>query len=669
MKIQTKDLTLDEKLLLLTGDSVWTTNSLNGKLKSIWLSDGPHGLRKLTEKGWGSWETTVEATAMPNLSLVSNSWDKELFYLMGSTLADDCIDNNVDVLLAPGVNIKRTPLCGRNFEYVSEDPFLAGTLAKEYIDGIQNKGVGTSLKHFALNNREYDRLYQSSDVDERTMMEIYFRAFEIALRAKPWTVMCSYNPVNGVYASENKKLLDTYLRKTLGFDGVIVSDWGAVHNRYKALKATLDLEMPNSDAAFNNLKNAYEKGLITDQEIDSSVDRILALIEKTENDKKKTTTNKAERHQNAVKIAAESMVLLKNEDNLLPIKNGQSVAVAGMFANNPPMGGGGSAIVKTAFKQEPFDKLLKDKLPNSEIKQQKTWEGGVDRNRNLKEKIINAYGADVSIICIGNDSVVESEDFDRITIKLRPNQINNIKEIAKANENTVVLLYAGSAVDVSDWIDDVKALLLVGFAGEGANEAITDILTGKVCPSGKLTETYPVSIEDTYCEEFMGNGGAELYSDGIFVGYRYYDASDAQVMFPFGYGLSYANFTYSDLEVIKTGDTDFTVRYKITNNSNIDAKEISEVYVKDVVSMVIRPEKELKGFSKDLIKAGETKTVEVKLDFSSFAYYSTAFDKWHVENGDFEILVGSSSQDILLKGKVKIDLPNETQQSNEYDVY
>ncbi len=668
MKIQTKDLTLEEKLNLLSGETIWTTNQTNGKLKSIWMSDGPHGLRKLQDTSWGTWETTVEATAMPNLGLVANSWDKEMFYLMGSTIADDCIDNNVDVLLAPGVNIKRTPLCGRNFEYVSEDPFLAGTLAKEYIDGVQDKGIGTSLKHFAINNREYDRLFQSSDLDERTMMEIYFKAFEIALRAKPWTVMCSYNPVNGVYASENKKLLDTYLRKTFGFDGVIVSDWGAVHNRYKSLKATLDIEMPNSTVAFDNLKNAYDKGLITMEEIDASVERILTLIEKTENDKKKTTTTPTERHENAVKISSESMVLLKNEDNILPIKNGQSVAVAGMFANRPPYGGGGSAIVKTKYKEEPLSKLLKDKLPNSEIKAQTAYEDGVNKNFKLKEKILNAYGSDVSIVCVGNDSTIEAECFDRTTIKLLPHQINTIKELAKVNENTVVLLYVGSAVDVSDWIDDVKAVVLVGFAGEGVNESVSDILTGKVCPSGKLAETYPLTLEDTYSEDYMGNGGAELYSDGIFVGYRYYDASDAQVMFPFGYGLSYANFTYSDLEVVKTGDTDFTVKYKITNNSDIDAKEISQVYVKDVFSMVVRPEKELKGFSKDLIKAGETKTVEVKLDFSSFAYYSTAFDKWHVENGDFEILVGSSSQDILLKAKVNVSLPNETQQSNEWDV-
>ena len=657
MKYDIKQLTLDEKLHLLTGKDTWRLETANGKLPEVFLADGPHGLRMINIAD----RTTKKATAMPNLCVLANTWDTELAYLQGNTIADDCIENGASVLLAPGVNIKRTPLCGRNFEYFSEDPYLAGTMAKAYIQGVQAKGIGTSLKHYYANNREYDRFYQNSELDERTAREIYLPAFEIALEAKPWTVMCAYNPINGIWASENPNALRDTLRTEFGFDGLIMSDWEAVHCSWRAAKATLDLRMPYHPQAYDELKTGLEKGYITEAEIDARVEKILALIEKTQNENKIVTTTKEIRHENAVQIAREGMVLLKNEDDILPLRGG-NVLVSGPFAEQPAMGGSGSAYVQTEYAPKPVWEELAVRLGNRA--NVRTCDASLWKNiflRNIRSLYEAAYTADAVVLCMGTGKTIEGEEFDRETLRLSPTQEDYIINTAKVNKNVIVVLSAGSAIDVSPWIDQVKGVLLAGFAGEGANEAIADLLTGKACPCGKLNETFPVCLEDTPTGEARGNGFSERYAEGVFVGYRWYDQKNAPVQFPFGFGLSYADFEYSDLTIDKRGETDYEISYTVKNVSNVDGKEISQLYVRDVFAMVNRPQKELKGFAKTTLKAGESKRVSHTLRYRDFAYYSTNLKKWYVENGAFEILIGADSRDIRLIEKLEINLPENEQ--------
>ncbi|MBQ8684954.1 MAG: glycoside hydrolase family 3 C-terminal domain-containing protein [Clostridia bacterium] len=657
MKYDIKSLTLEEKMKLLAGRNTWQLETANGKLPDVFLSDGPHGLRmRDLEKN-----ETKKATAMPNIVVIANSWDSEIAYLDGATIADDCIENHADVLLAPGVNVKRTPLCGRNFEYFSEDPFLAGTLAKAYIEGVQSKGIGTSLKHFCANNREYDRFYQSSEVDERTLREIYLPAFEIALQAQPWTVMCSYNPINGVWASENKWLLNDILREEFGFNGLIVSDWGAVHNSWRTAKATLDLEMPYREKAYEEVKEGYEKGYLTEAEIDARVEKILALMEKTENDKKVITTTKEQRHQNAVKIAQAGIVLLKNEDNILPLKGGD-ILVTGPYS---AMGGGGSAFAETDYQPRSLKEELADRLAGKAVVSDS--QAVVDSYYyvcGIRFAYQDAYGKDAVVVCVSNGPSTETEARDRTSIRLTRTQEDLILNTAKVNENVIVVVLAGSAIDMSAWADKVKAIVFAGFTGEASQEAVADILSGKVCPSGKLSETFPLCLADTPTGEACGDGFTERYREGVFVGYRWYDKTEKEVLFPFGHGLSYADFEYSDLTVDKKSETDYEVSFTVKNISNVDGKEISQVYVRDVFAMVARPVKELKGFAKTALKAGESKRVSVTLNARSFAYYSVSLKKWYVENGDFEILVGASSRDIRLTGKIQISLPENEQCSH-----
>ncbi|MBQ6922851.1 MAG: glycoside hydrolase family 3 C-terminal domain-containing protein, partial [Clostridia bacterium] len=558
-------------------------------------------------------------------------------------------------------------LNGRNFEYLSEDPLLSGVLAREFIKGVQGNGIGTSLKHFCANNREKGRRVQTSEIDERALNEIYFRPFEIALEAEPWTVMCSYNAVNGVYTSENRKLLKDTLRDKFGFKGLIVSDWGAVHNPYKSLKATIDLIMPYNEKTLDNVKVAFDKGLITMAEIDACVENVLKLVEKATSAKKVVNYTAEQRHANAVKIAKGGITLLKNENGILPLKDGGKYLVVGELSEKP-VGGLGSAYVKTDYIYKSVTELLVEKLPKSEISYDRgarscaDWaEGNRLKLEYTKSVYYEAYGKDAVIVFVSGDT--ESESFDRYHIKLKPEYEEVIRNVSRFNDNVIVVVSSGSAIDMKDWIDDVKAVVYEGFAGEGANEAISSILVGETNPSGKLAETFPLDLDDTFAGEDTGDGFVEWYNDGIFVGYRHFDRYGIDVLFPFGYGLSYSDFKYDNLEIKKTGDCDFTVSYDITNISEVDGAEVSQVYVKDVFCMVIRPERELKGFEKTFIKAGETKRVSVKLDYRSFAYYNTALEKWHVENGTFEIFVGASSRDIKLKGKIDIELPDEMQQS------
>lgn len=655
MKNTIEILTLEEKLALLTGKNVWETHDFGGKLDKVVVADGPCGLRKNYFDDNGNLGT-IKSTAYPCVHVLANTWNKDLVYETSQAMADDCIENDVDVLLAPGVNIKRTPLNGRNFEYFSEDPYLAGTLAYNFIKGVQSKGVGTSLKHFVANNYEQDRLVVSSEVDERTLNEIYYKPFEIALKAKPTTVMCSYNRLNGEWVSEHRKVLHDVLRKKLNFDGLIVSDWDAVHDRVKSLKATVDLEMPFRPASFNELKTAYENGEITIEEIDYAVTNILNLI-KTINEFKplrKITTSKEDRHEIALKGAEEGIVLLKNQ-SILPLKDNLTISVFENQADRPMITGEGSARVQTDYKVKTLSSCLKGEMQNSTVNGvQAYWFGnGIVNVDHLAEKLPLAYNSDVAIILAGIDYACEGEANDRQSLKLQPRLENLINEIASVNKNTIVVLSAGSAVDTSAWIDNVKGVIYTGYAGEAQYEACAKIIAGKISPSGKLTETFATTLQDYPTSKIDGNSFVNWYKEGIFVGYRYFDRYGGNVRFPFGFGLTYANFEYSNLQ-IKDKDDKIEVSYTIKNNSSVDAKEISQVYVKDVFSFVLRPEKELKGFSKDFIKGGKEKAIKIEIDKNNLGYYSTAQDKWITDSGEYEIYVGKSSSDILLSGKFKI---------------
>ena len=651
-----KNLTLEEKISLLTGDGTWKTASANGKLKQAWLSDGPSGLRMHNPKNVSE---TIRATALPTCHVLSYTWDTALCYEYAQTIADEAIINGADVLLGPGVNIKRSPLCGRNFEYISEDPYLAGVMGKTYVEGMQSKGIGTSVKHYCVNNREFDRCHQSSDVDERALHEIYLKPFEMTMEAKPWTVMCSYNPINGIYASENKKLLNDVLRGQFGFDGLIMSDWGAVHDPVRAVEATLDLCMPEMKSYAEKIPAAVAEGRLSEKQIDERAQKVLDLLNKCEDAAplKKVTSTKESRHETAVKIAREGMVLLKNE-GVLPLKGDQKVFVSGSLSERPFISGGGSGKVETDFVQTPLHTLLGEKSgAQIEYERENAWEPFW---RNIYRK---AYAADVTVLPVGHGPETEGEGFDRSSIKLSAEQEDTILRVAAHANKTVVVVYAGSAVDMSRWIDAVDAVVFAGFAGEGVNEALSDLLCGKANFCGKLTETFPLCLEDTFKGGATGDGEADLYDDGIFVGYRYFDREKKEVLFPFGHGLSYAKFEYSNLRIEKKGEYDYDVIYDVTNVSDVAGKEISQVYVKDVSAMVHRPEKELKGFSKDLIAPHETKTVRVRLDYSSFAYYNTSLGRWYAENGWFEVYVGASSRCLPLKGKLLLESDEKTQYS------
>ncbi len=650
-----KELTIEEKLKLLVGAKWFETYTANGKLTEIRMADGPHGVRKMKDD-----QTYEKSTAMPSLSLIANSWDRELAKLSAETIADECVELGVDVILAPGINIKRTPLCGRNFEYFSEDPYLTGELGKAFIKGVQDRGIGACVKHFVCNNCETDRRFLSSEVDKRTFNEIYLEPFRKVMEEKPWMVMSSYNPVNGVDMFRNKKMLKDVLRDKLKFDGAIVSDWYSVRNPADGVKATLDLTMPYREVYFPLLKSAYDDGYLTEEEIDVRVIKLLELIEKKKKaDKiKKVKLTKEERHQNAVKIAEGGMVLLKNEDNILPIKSGNVLVLENYIKKNYPTGGGGSSTIDCDGEEFSFAEYIR-KNSNANVEEyadsHMTCDGGF--SHNLYRSVEKSYGKDAVLIQVMAKE--ESEGADRRTLKIPEVVENYIKALSNVNNNIVVMIFSGSAIDVSAFEHLVKGIIMVNFAGEGVKEALANIITGKTNPSGKLAETYPLSLEETPTKDDFGNVFTIPYKEGLFVGYRYYDSFDKEVRYPFGYGLSYTNFEYSDIKIDKQSDTDYEVSYTVKNVGEVDGREVSELYIRPLFSKVTRPEKELKAFSKDFIKAGEEKRVKVKLDFNSFAIYSTAFDKKIMEDGVYEVLVGASSRDIKLKGEIIKKTPDK----------
>lgn len=650
---------LQEKLKLLTGRDAWSTVEACD-VPSIRVSDGPHGLRYVVREE-GEEQIAEQSTCYPTLSALGNSFDAQLVCRIGQAIAEDCISHGAAVILGPGVNLKRTPLCGRNFEYFSEDGVLAGTLAAAYIEGVQSKGVGTSLKHFAANNREYDRFFQSSELDERTLREAYCRPFEIALEAKPWTVMCSYNPINGVYASENKPLLRDVLRGELGFDGVVVSDWGAVKHRAKSLRAGVDLAMPFNPDFINQLADWYSKGLITDEEISESVERIRALGEKytAAEPLRKAEMSINQKHALAVEAEEQSAVLLKN-DGVLPLDRQRKIAVIGGFSENPEFQGGGSSRVNCKGGT-----ALNKKL--SDMGYAVEYAPAYIIRYNMPTPFGYRYAADVArrcdcaVVCVGNTWLTEKEETDRYSIKLNPVMEDLILNVARENGNTVVVLYAGSAVDVSAFSDKVKAILYMGFGGEGVNEAAANLLTGRAVPCGKLAETFPQSLEQTATGAARGNGYTERYSEGVLVGYKYYEYYGLKPAYPFGFGLSYTTFNYSELNVEKRGETDYAVSFKVKNTGKYDAFESVQLYLADDAAMVTRPKKELVRFGKQFIRVGEEKEFAFLLNRRDFAYFSPVLRSMYVENGTFTVMAGASSEDIRLSAVIEVKLPDEEQ--------
>lgn len=658
MKNDLKNLTIDEKITLLTGKDAWNIHDID-KLDKFNMADGPCGLRKVSYLEDGK-EIRHRSTAYPCTHVLANSWDKELVKKSSAAMADDCIDENVDMLLAPGVNIKKDPRCGRNFEYFSEDPFLAGSLAKEYIDGLQEKGVGTSLKHFCCNSSENERQCISAVVSKRALMEIYTKNFALAIKANPTTVMCSYNKVNGVWSSENTVNNDI-LYNRLGFKGAIVSDWEAVHNKVPSVKSGLALQMPHRDGMDEQVKAALKSGEITEKEIDVCAGRTVDLINRIQDMKplRKVETSLLDRQKIAKEGVIGGAVLLKN-DGILPLKKGAKIGVTGDFVYDQHHGGG-SAHVWAAEGLKALRIALKETDPTATVIEgkkiiERQWHGRVHFAWAAAEEILPDFkGIDYALVQVGDTRDLESEGFDRDIIKLQPEEEAYIRYIGdNFKGKTVVLLYVGSAIDVSSWIDHVDALLLVGFGGERENEAVADLLLGNVSPSGKLSETFPEKLEDISClNKYNSYMTEEIYYDDIYVGYRHYDKNNIKPRFEFGFGLSYAKFEYSGLDVKDEGDT-LKVTYTIKNVSKVNAKEISQVYMGSPAKEIDRPVKELIGYSKDYIPAGESKEVTVIVEKENMRYFDEKKDDFVFEKGEYTIMVGASSRDIKLQNKINL---------------
>lgn len=647
-------LTLEEKAALLSGKTVWQTRDIpRFKIPSVFLSDGPHGIRRQAGSGDHlGLNASLKATCFPTAAAIANSWDPELGEEIGKALGEEAAAQNVNIVLGPGLNMKRSPLCGRNFEYFAEDPYLAGKMAAAYIRGIQSQGVYACPKHFAVNSQEERRMAMNAVVDERTLREIYLTGFEIAVReGNAKAIMTSYNEVNGEYANENKKLLLDILRKEWGFDGLVVTDWGGSNDHVKGVMCQSDLEMPapGLDSA-RELVTAVNEGRLSMKDIDLCVDHVLdAVLDlKQKAEEKKSVFDEKAHHALARKAAAESAVLLKNEDNILPLKPGTRIALIGDFAFVPRYQGAGSSMVNP-FNVESMDQLI-DEYDLQVIGKAHgyTRNGEPDADADLeKEALEAAAGADVVLYCFGLDEVSESEGKDREHMRLPQNQLRLLNELVKVNENIVGILSAGSSIEMS-WQYDLKSILHSYLGGEAGAGAILDILTGKINPSGRLAETYPLRYEDTPAFQYYpASERTSEYREGPFMGYRYYDTSMVLFRYPFGYGLSYTEFAYSALEVDEK-----EVQLTVTNVGERDGAEVVQLYVGFPDSVVFRPQKELKGFQKVFLKAGESKRVHIPFDDKTFRYWNVKTGQWEIEEGEYLLMVGASVSDIRLSGKL-----------------
>ncbi len=658
-----KQLTLEEKASLCSGKNFWNLKSVERVgIPSIMVSDGPHGLRKqLDDSDNIGLNASVPATCFPPAATLATSWDCELLSEIGKALGETCQAEKVSVILGPGVNIKRSPLCGRNFEYFSEDPILSGELAAAMIQGVQSQGIGTSLKHFAVNNQETNRMTINACVDMRTLREIYLTGFEIAVKkSQPWTVMCSYNRLNGEFASEHKDLLTNILKEEWGYEGLVVTDWGATNDRVAGLKAGLELEMPNS-GGFNDalIVSAVKSGALGMEVLDESVRRLLKLIVKsTESAKIGTAHDKGAQHLLARRAAAESTVLLKNEGCFLPFSGGEkSIALIGQFAKKPRYQGAGSSLVTPTQLDTAFD-AYKVRTKRS-IPYAQGYDIHIDTaNQSLIDEAVTlARTVDYVVLMVGLTDSYESEGFDRTHLDLPESHNRLIDAVLKANPNTVVVLNNGSPILIP-WIDSAKAVIECYLSGQAGGSALWDIIFGDINPSGKLAETFPLALDDIASSKYfpMGPKGVE-YRESVYVGYRYFDKANQRVQFPFGYGLSYTKFKYGNISVSKAEiiDTEtLEVSVEVTNIGERAGKEIVQFYVRDVETTLFRPDKELKGFEKLELRPGETKTATFICDKRTFAYYNVHLNDWVVETGTFELLMGGSSTELASKKSIKI---------------
>ncbi len=654
-------MTLEQKALFCSGKDFWHLQGSDELgLPSIMVCDGPHGLRKKKEKKEkGELMSSKPATCFPTAVTTASSWNEELIEKMGEALGEECLEEKVSVLLGPGINIKRSPLCGRNFEYFSEDPYLAGKIGTAFVKGVQSKGVGTSLKHYAVNNQETRRMTVDAVADERTLREIYLAAFEPVVKdAQPWTVMNAYNRLNGEYCAENKWLLNDVLRDDWGFEGLVVTDWGANNDKVLGLKAGQDLEMPTSfGLAAKKVVAAVESGELDEAVLDVCVDRIIDLILKAKESIRDFSYDKDEHIALARKIAGESMVLLKNEKSILPLDKTKKIALIGEMAKNPRYQGAGSSLINPTKLDNSFDELMNEGVSLE-------YAAGYDRKSDkpdeklIAEAVETAKNADIAVLFIGLTESYETEGNDRKHMNLPESHNALVDAVCAACEKVVVVLSGGCPVTMP-WLQKVDAVLNDYLGGQAGGGAIVDILLGKVNPSGKLAETYPLCLEDTPANSnFPGSPITVEYREGIYVGYRYYDTAKKDVLFPFGYGKSYTTFEYSDVKLsadsIKDTDT-VTVSFKVKNTGNVDGAEVAQVYVTDTESTIFRPEKELKGFKKVFLKAGEEQEISITLNKRAFSYYNVNIHDWHVESGEFKVLVGASSRDIKLEAAVSVE--------------
>jgi beta-glucosidase len=667
-----RQLSLEEKASLCSGKDFWTLKGLERLgLTSIMVTDGPHGLRKqVGSSDHLGINQSVPAACVPAACASSCSFDRDLLREIGAAMGEECLQERVAVILGPGANIKRSPLCGRNFEYFSEDPYLSGEMAAALIQGVQSKGVGTSLKHYAVNNQETRRMTSNSVVDERALREIYLASFEGAVtKSQPWTLMCSYNPINGVYAADNGRVLSEILRDEWGFQGLVMTDWGAVNDRVQGIRAGLDLEMPGS-GGINDAKivEAVKSGALDEKLLDRAALRVVELILKSQENARPGYTYDAAAHQLlARRAAAESSVLLKNEGNILPLLGGGgrpakagdlSLAVIGAFAEKPRYQGAGSSKINPFKLESPLEELRKagfslEYAPGYSLGPA----GGKPDAKLIAEAAALAAKQDLAVVFAGLPDEYESEGFDRDSLDMPPSHNELIEAVAGANPRTVVVLLLGAPV-ILPWASRVPGILLLYLGGQAVGGAAADLLSGRRDPGGRLAETWPLSLADTPCYRyFPGASKSVEYRESVFVGYRYYHTADKPVAYPFGYGLSYTSFEYSDLKLgrneFKAGEK-LELSFTVKNTGDRPGVEIAQLYVSPDSPKIFRPRRELKGFEKIRLESGEKKTLTMSLDTRSFAYYHPLDRLWALEGGTYHILVGSNSGDIRLRGSLRV---------------
>jgi len=651
-----KEMTLEEKASLCSGADFWKLKSVERLgLPQIMVTDGPHGLRKQGgDSDHVGLNESVAATCFPTAVTTASSWDRDLMHEIGVALGEECLQEDVSVILGPGANIKRSPLCGRNFEYISEDPYHTGKIAAALINGVQSQGIGTSLKHFVMNNQEERRMTIDAVVDERAQREIYLKGFEIAVKeSQPWTVMCSYNRVDGTYLSDNKRLLTDILKEEWGHTGLVVTDWGATNDRVEGIKAGLELEMPSSYGKNDEkIVAAVKEGKLSEDDLDKAVKRIVEIILKSTDARREGYKYDADAHmQLARKAASNSAVLLKNE-GLLPLNKSQNVTIIGEFAKKPRYQGAGSSLINPHKVVSTCDELDEQGIKYSyaqgySIKNDKPEEAMIEEAKKAAKE------AEAAVVFVGLTDEYESEGFDRSHIMIPEGHSALIEAVAEVNPNTVVVLQNGAPIEMP-WIDKVNAVLECYLGGQAGGAAAVDLLYGDVNPSGKIAETFPIKIEDNPSyKHFPGNALTVEYRESIYVGYRYYDKANKDVLFPFGHGLSYTEFEYSNLLVANKKDK-HTVSFDVKNIGKADGAEIVQLYVKNAPSKIFKAQKELRAFDKVFLKAGEKRTVTFDLSADAFSYYNVGIGDWHTEAGEYEILIGASSRDIRLSEKVQV---------------